>query len=61
MRRTQWAVFTSMNPRPSAWRSMLDAAPVAGAAEPSQDQVREEIDDQARQEIREVRPFVRFE
>jgi hypothetical protein len=24
MRRTQWAVFTSMNPRPSAWRALYE-------------------------------------
>lgn len=36
MRRTHWAVFTSMNPRPSAWRAVQEPTPIP-AENPGED------------------------
>lgn len=59
MRRTQWAVFTSMNPRPSAWRALYEPAPAA--AEPMAGEEKAETAVSAAPDAEPVRPATRFD
>jgi hypothetical protein len=62
MRRTRWAVFTSMNPRSSVWRALDEvrltaaAGPHSLAEEPVEDRNRREppVVDQEREHSRRV-------